>query len=323
MNDLNQVVINYINKVTIPTAASEFEVPVGLVSQVVSGAKKASLAMYAVVQSKDLAVASEPAEAPFVEPTYPQWSGKKLAILSTTNREYKYTTLKSLMGLYDKQNMEFFSIYSNFLVRGRNILADMFLRSGCEYAFLVDDDMVFPHGDAKWFKAATGLHMMPDNFAGLNTINVLYSRKKTLIGGVYFGRTPNGRGMFHEAITESLINSEVHNGPRDIVRPTNWVATGCMLVHRSVFEDIIKTQPEIALEQNIATELGYRYGFFDPIHGQMGEDVSFCMRAKKAGHQPYIDLAVYPGHVGDNTFTYMNTRPNHNQPQTSHLPARI
>lgn len=40
---------------------------------------------------------------------------------------------------------------------------------------------------------------------------------------------------------------------------------------------------------------------------QQGEDQLFCRRAKQAGHQPYVDLAVYCGHVGTNIWAHHNT----------------
>jgi hypothetical protein len=65
-----------------------------------------------------------------------------------------------------------------------------------------------------------------------------------------------------------------------------------MLVHRKVFDDIRKSHPE--LENDVEKTFNY----FQPIDGATGEDVSFCRRAKKAGHQPHIDLGLPVFHVG-------------------------
>lgn len=40
---------------------------------------------------------------------------------------------------------------------------------------------------------------------------------------------------------------------------------------------------------------------------QQGEDQLFCRRAKQAGHQPFIDLAVVCGHIGQNIWAHHNT----------------
>ena len=79
----------------------------------------------------------------------------------------------------------------------------------------------------------------------------------------------------------------------DEVVPVDWVATGCMLVHRTVFEDIQKKYPELKGK----TPTG-AFNFFQPIDDGSGEDVSFCRRAKASGHQAHIDLGLPVFHVG-------------------------
>ena len=81
-----------------------------------------------------------------------------------------------------------------------------------------------------------------------------------------------------------------------------------MLVHRSVYIDIAQQNPHIQLDAQHEQYLGYRYGFFDPLEPGMGEDVSFCLRAEKAGHQPFVDLAIMPSHIGQMAYNYFNTK---------------
>jgi hypothetical protein len=76
----------------------------------------------------------------------------------------------------------------------------------------------------------------------------------------------------------------------DAVVEVDWLGTGAMLVHRRVFEDIDKTYPDI--DGN----------YFHPIDGKTGEDISFCIRAKKAGHATHIDLSVPTFHLGYKTY---------------------
>jgi hypothetical protein len=81
-----------------------------------------------------------------------------------------------------------------------------------------------------------------------------------------------------------------------------------VLVHRSVFEDIIKTQPEVEVtDLAFVSKFGYKYRFFNHITEEHSEDASFCIRAKKAGHQTYVDYAVMPLHVGEAAYSYHNT----------------
>ena len=236
--------------------------------------------------------------------------GKRLAILMVTNRSVQPATMESVMRLYDPAKMQFIRQTTNFLTRGRNQAAWKFLQSGCEWSLWVDDDMVLPCGDAAWFKSVCSAPTFPDTFAGLNTIGRLIYHKKTLIGGCYFNRTPTGKAQFNEAALNREMDNAVHvSGPRNELRPTKWVATGCMLVHRSVYEAIVKQNPEIQIDAEHERYLGYRYGFFDPLEPGMGEDVSFCLRAEKAGHTPHVDLAIMPAHIGQIAYNYFNTKP--------------
>ena len=126
-----------------------------------------------------------------------------------------------------------------------------------------------------------------------------------------------------------------------ICKPTKWVATGCLLVHRSVFEDIDKKFPH--LNKNFFSpsehDLISRVESMDAVikdnsipHEQrlakvsalletgrllsntnsrvgVGEDVIFCTRAASAGHQAYVDMGLVVGHIGSEVFGPFNTHP--------------
>ena len=239
------------------------------------------------------------------EPTAP---GGRLAILMQTNRQIHWQTMQSIMKLYDSAKIQCLINYSNFLVRGRNVLARKFLQTDCEWSLWVDDDMILQCGDAAWFKAASQCPQYPTTFAGINTVGALISSGKTLVGGCYFARQPGGRALFNEAYATPEANLVAHNGPRSDVLPTKWVATGCMLVHRSVYEDIIRQALAPRLSPEEERGYGYEFGFFDQLSSGLGEDQSFCSRAEKAGHQPHVDFRVMPAHVGQSSFSFFNTR---------------
>lgn len=244
-----------------------------------------------------------------VQPLYQPSSdeGGRLAILMPTNRDIKWQTMQSINRLFDSAKMRLIIQPTNFLVRGRNQLAWKFLQSDCEWSLWVDDDMCLPCGDARWFKAATAAPSFPDSYAGINAITRLLQTGKKMVGGCYFNRQPGGRGQFNEAYTLAESNAIAHNGPRNDVLPTRWVGTGCLLVHRSVYLDIIKAKlvDQISSDEERVQE--YRYGFFNPI-GANGEDVSFCDRAHRAGHQPHVDFATMPAHIGQASYNFFNTR---------------
>jgi len=199
---------------------------------------------------------------------------------------------------------------------------------------MFDNDMVFPFGDAEFFNGVTRFEF-PKAFAGLRTIHRLMSHGKTLIGGLYFGRQPEGKPMFREGISDPEVAKYVHSGPQDKILATRWVATGCMLIHRSVFEAISKKYPDLGdhwfspseadlleavklararLQTSEATVEEIDQILLDALTQAKanskpgtGEDVTFCIRAAAAGHQPYVDLGLVCGHIGDSTYGPFNT----------------
>jgi len=97
-------------------------------------------------------------------------------------------------------------------------------------------------------------------------------------------------------------------GPRDAIIQREWIGFGHALVHRSVFEDIIKACPEIELQAGHQLRAQYTYGFFDASIGIPGDDINFCLRAKKAGHEIYADLSLMASHVGTKAYNFEDMR---------------
>lgn len=213
-----------------------------------------------------------------------------------------------------------------FIVHSRNKLADGFLKTGIEWLLTIDDDMVVPFGNAPLFNSFTGFSL-PQSFAGLNAIDRLLSNGKTLVGGLYFGRWNHGKPMYGEG-NDPNEHKLARQGPRDLCKPTRWVGTGCMMIHRRVFLDIEKKFPHLARgedgkggqyftssEHDLIAAVDKALDNPDPVRAiqeirnartiskrhsslGMGEDVQFCIRATQAGHQPHVDFGCYCGHIG-------------------------
>lgn len=238
-------------------------------------------------------------------------------------------TTFSLLAMADRSRMAFGLGFGDaFIAHSRNKLATQFVDSKMEWMLMVDDDMVLPFGDAPWFNGTTGLKLA-DKFAGLHTLNRLLSHGKTIVGAMYFGRWKSGHPVFSEGKPmEKLLRLA---GPRDEIRPTRWVGTGTCLFHRSVFLDVEREFPHLGREQNggigqwftssehdlqkavsIIIERGpdqdirallkeleeARHRSSINSANGVGEDVQFCTRATQSGHQPYVDLGLWCGHVG-------------------------
>jgi len=234
-------------------------------------------------------------------------AGKKVHILMPSVRPIHIGVLKSITALYERDKMQFTTVSDNSYVRARNRCAQAFLDGGAEYSFWIDDDTVLPHGDVPYFRALSDNPSFPPQFININPIAKLMQTGRTLIGGCYFGRQPGGTAQFQEAYQSTITNDSAHSGPRNVVNSTGWVGFGCALVHRSVFNDIISKQPDVTIKDPAFTNrFGYSYGFFNYI-GDLSEDVSFCTRARNAGHQAYVDMSVMPLHMGTIGYSYHNT----------------
>lgn len=208
----------------------------------------------------------------------------------------------------------------------------------------IDDDMAVPFGNSQWWKTYTGWEDYPEPFASFNAIDRLLSHGKTLVGGLYFGRHAQGKGTYAEGANPNEADF-CRKGPHDVCKPTRWVGTGCILIHRTVFEDIEKKYPHLGRgadglggqwftsSEHTSMDLITRthkllaqgpmdgqkaLKAFDMLEGGLaeikhrsplavGEDVIFCTRAAEAGHQPHVDLGLVCGHVGSQVFGPKNT----------------
>jgi len=175
----------------------------------------------------------------------------------------------------------------------RNRLAEKFLQTDAKYLLMMDDDIIPCIGRPAWMRSTVqSAQNMPDLPLQRHIIHRLLNSGKTLIGGAYFGRQEGAKLM---CSNQSLVESA--RAYNDIVEPVDWVGTGCLLIHRSVFDDIKKKHPELATANPDAP-----FDYFMPMAGHIGEDVAFCRRAKEAGHQPHIDLGTPVFHVGLKTY---------------------
>lgn len=272
--------------------------------------------------------------------------GKKVMIIMPWTKTISPITAFSVMQLIDRRRTASMLNYGDaFIAHSRNSCADIFLQSDLEWMLTVDDDMLLPYGNANWYRAYSGWNWYPDPFASFNTLDRLMSHGKTLVGALYFGRHTSGPAVY----AEGSITSEAayaRSGPHDVVKPTNWVGTGAMLIHRSVYEDIEKKFPVLgrgangkggnwftSSEHNLldgvckvhemlaadgAMDGARALKAYEMIEGiikstqknsslGMGEDVVFCKRAREAGHQPHVDMGLIAGHVGHCCYGPRNT----------------
>jgi hypothetical protein len=347
MGPLAHKVVRLIELKGIEAASKIFEVSPSLVRQWRIGSRTPSLRAVEVAMEIEGVMESIPAPEKPAEETTPapelpdtgyeiDLGATKVALLLPWYRSANPFTAMSVMGLFDRATTRCFMAHGDaFISHTRNRLASLFLESGCEWGLMIDDDMILPWGKAAWFKEATGFSRIPDANAGLHTLARLISHRKTLVGGLYVGKNPKDlRPMFAEGCSSSNGQKAVNDGTwKNQCLATKWVATGCLLIHRKVFEDISAKYPHLkggwfspsehdlvagverAVQtlQGPETPNGKAYDALTILADckaradavsklGTGEDVIFSHRAAACGHIPHVDTGLILGHVGN--FTY-------------------
>jgi len=157
-------------------------------------------------------------------------------------------------------------ICGSLIYDARNKLAAQAMEMGADYIMWFDSDMVFE----------------PDTLYKLLEDAVTYDAH--IVSGLYFRRSaPYTPVAFQDFTIDE--NDHAHwtdyNGELTGIHKVGGVGFGCVLV------DI----------QVILECFGKYRTCFSPI-GQVGEDLSFCHRAKELGYDTYLDCDVKCGHVG-------------------------
>jgi len=158
----------------------------------------------------------------------------------------------------------------------RNRLVDKFLQTDARWMLMIDDDIIpsigRPNFLKHWVSVARNVLEMP---LQRHIIHKLIGNNKSIVGTAYFNGHENSELVCSD---KSLAVRARHFD--DALVQVEWTGTGSLLVHRRVFEDIKKSGGE----------------FFD------ANDASFFSRAKKVGHDTFIDLSIPTFHVGMKAF---------------------
>jgi hypothetical protein len=136
---------------------------------------------------------------------------------------------------------------------------------------------------------------------GIDTL-VEQAMTHDIVVGAYICRS---RGDSYPSSTfEDGTSIEFNDDPTP--QPIKWGATGCMAVHRRVFEAMAETMPLLHMKD----EARCFYPFFQTLiydheeHGKilLSEDFAFCERARELGFTTYVNPAIRLGHVGPYIF---------------------
>lgn len=163
------------------------------------------------------------------------------------------------------------------LARGRNGLVAEFLDTDCEWAWFVDTDMVFA----------------PDTLDRL--VDRAHETGYSIVGALcaMVGSSRPIPNLFYDS-RDGMFDSPVDypEGPT----PVAATGTGCVLIHRNVFEAIRRDRTDgdwAWFNTDIRP---------DPVTGKpmmLGEDLTFCLRARESGFGVLVDCDIEVGHHKD------------------------
>lgn len=189
----------------------------------------------------------------------------------------------SIMNLYHDRHSRIGQVIrveaGGLISRGRNEIVAAFLESSCDWLFMIDSDE----------------RMTVDAFDKL--VAVAHSVERPFVAGLYFGQWNSGVDIYAQPIP--LIFDHHENGtqyqPLDDYPPNKVIAvaaagTGCLLVHRSVFEAIRDTSTQHEAR---------RWCWFQdlPVNGEwFGEDMYFCRRVETLGFPMVAHTGVILDH---------------------------
>ena len=172
---------------------------------------------------------------------------------------------------------------SPLIHQARNYLTSVFLTTEYTHMLFIDSDVEFG--------PEAGLRML---VADKDIICTPYPVKDESLQSRYTVKFPDPKVV--PILPGGLV--EIEAGP-----------TGIMLIHRRVFEKIIKNRPDLKIKNSANQALketdkshSFYYNFFDFAFEDgytWGEDVSFCKLARKEGFKLYANTDSPTAHRGE------------------------
>jgi hypothetical protein len=198
----------------------------------------------------------------------------------------------------------------------RNIIVENFLKASAEHLFWMDADVSVPAG---------GVRQLLDS-------------GKTMISGLYFLKQDNAEPVAYWRDPEHTGYKTIGLFERGDIIQVDAAGMGCMLTHRSVFEDIIKNyerwetpnggdvlvhKADIKSKNHPRGSRGddykfvddelrirvrpptceRRFPFFQFAFGRT-EDMHFVEHAQRSGHALWLDTSVVCTHWGGRGYDY-------------------
>ena len=187
----------------------------------------------------------------------------------------------------------------SLVTRARNMLTHNFLASDCTHMLFIDADVAFDaHGVAKMLES------------GKDVIGGLYAKKYINWSRVHAAakqcQTPQ---QLAANAYDYYVRGNVQLGTQECVE-VDSVATGLLLISRSVFETLRPTTPISKLGSTVVGQISSDepvHHFFDTgVDAKTGEflseDYAFCQRWKATGGKIYAAPWIQTIHIGTHHF---------------------
>jgi len=197
---------------------------------------------------------------------------------------------------------------SSLVTQGRNLCVAAFLESGMSHLSFVDSDISFTC-DSIW-------KMLE---ADKDVISVPYPLKHIkfdrLIAKIQAGDVTTAKEAHVNCNTYPLRleNEEDIKVEGEGVIEVTHAPTGCMLIKRNVFEQMIEAYPDTRITQETIVDgrlqkKPYLYNLFDTYHDKetehfLGEDFAFCRLWRNLDGKCYCYIMDYITHVGEFQYT--------------------
>ena len=156
---------------------------------------------------------------------------------------------------------------SSLIYTSRDNLVQKAISIDADALLFLDSDMIFP--------ADTLERMLAHLEAGKDIVSGLYFMRRAPFAPVLFDK-------LEEDKTGAIISHKLEHLPKS-KEPFEvaGIGMGCCIIRKTVLLDVLMNE----------------FAWFAPYNG-IGEDLAFCVRARKCGYKIWCDPTISLGHIG-------------------------
>ena len=203
-------------------------------------------------------------------------------------------------------NVSFLMHKSSLITQGRNLTVASFLETNADYLLFLDSDIAIgTHVIEKMINADKDVICVPYPLKSIQWNKLKEKFEKGMIKTMDDMETG---GCTYPVRIPDTTDINMTNGVIEITH----APAGCLLIKRSVFDELIKTYPDRKIKQKSVIngqyeEKQFYYNFFDTIHDKktqtyMGEDFGFCKLWTGIGGKIFAVVDEYIMHVGEHQY---------------------